>query len=1202
MFGCVEVTFVAQPTHHSTSPLVSVVATTLACRIMPSRNGGSSAPSDAVLGVLQLLSEDNKEMHRYNIHKTTTTMGRALTNDVRLLLEDVSRQHCTIEFCEENDAVLHVLGSNGVWHNDVHMKPNTSDGKRIHLANGDKVKISAHTLLFSYIQRQPKPLMTKGPARSEATAGLAALAKLPPTTPRRQSARLRARASMPSLPTAWTPQLAKRPIPLVQQAHISQMSTTPDAQIAQGLRAYSAANKSSETEPGTPKATKHKSSPAKPNSINASTSTQVSHATQRSPSYNISKQEVLDTEIPEGPSQLVVPSRDSENNDSSDSRGIASVQSSLMARSTSDPDEAPQKNANADAMNETSSESSDKTMALDSLNESVKNRSTEQVHSQLTTRPAFPVKSQKANDSMETDDMSHASGQACPSCWNQPSTSDETDFSAPVPAPSELPGQDIMTSISKPTSNNQVQLSTDTHVPSETTSPLPMQDASDQHTPNPEHKNLEPSQPIAMPFERLESDLTLCFDALEEAQQDAQPPASSTPLTTSRYPQSSSLTSRSAMPITWSPEKTRKVSLRTATLLKRSSQYPIVPLSPASANVPTSPSTPPKSTPSIQYPTSTGSKDMDLSLRHTSEMMMTSSDEEDEAEVESSFELQIAPKSPEAISLQRPNTAPFLTPQARRMEKPAVTRRLSCADPTSPRRPVPALKHRSSWVWLKDLLSPSKKAQQPIDKPELKQENESGETSTPEAQRHAWKATDESPSHEESTLTQEQKEKIRCPFEVPKDDHQHHVSKLAGENATAKELVCTESHKETVSKPVESHQHQEDEKHSWLERHTQSEQAIQQTLASSPLSSTEGWRKQPILTEMMPKVDHARQFEQCHEKQSKDLHLDHEEEFFDASHDVQDLNVEPKTLLVTTSGQDASVLSGSLVEAETRQASGHVPQTPDMRDLKHMFAEPKYVVPMESAMGNFRHLMNKQEQQQRPVSDVSLSSAWTMIETGHYEDDRHSLQRAHNMPPSQRTVVTANGPITSPTTGPTPETMPIMAHVPGQGTLANELSEARKRVASALEQQDPSSRKTSLPPTSKPEKTQETRQPPVMHHHTDTSDIMKHRVTRSVPKKEPYVPVRRQLPPRNAVKMSRIGSLSTSATRGAGVENGTAAPRQARPLAPTTRGNTGVNTTRLPATSSSSTSSLPIARGTRLANMRTKSQRSDTGPSSMHRL
>ena len=133
---------------------------------------------------------------------------------------------------------------------------------------------------------------------------------------------------------------------------------------------------------------------------------------------------------------------------------------------------------------------------------------------------------------------------------------------------------------------------------------------------------------------------------------------------------------------------------------------------------------------------------------------------------------------------------------------------------------MPALKHRSSWVWLKDLLSPSKKAQQPIDKPELKQENESGETSTPEAQRHAWKATDESPSHEESTLTQEQKEKIRCPFEVPKDDHQHHVSKLAGENATAKELVCTESHKETVSKPVESHQHQEDEKHSWLERHT----------------------------------------------------------------------------------------------------------------------------------------------------------------------------------------------------------------------------------------------------------------------------------------------------------------------------------------------------------------------------------------------
>lgn len=47
----------------------------------------------------------------------------------------------------------------------------------------------------------------------------------------------------------------------------------------------------------------------------------------------------------------------------------------------------------------------------------------------------------------------------------------------------------------------------------------------------------------------------------------------------------------------------------------------------------------------------------------------------------------------------------------------------------------------------------------------------------------------------------------------------------------------------------------------------------------------------------------------------------------------------------------------------------------------------------------------------------------------------------------------------------------------------------------------------------------------------ETDQLTKHRATRTVPKKEPYVPVRRQLPPRNAVKMSRIGSLSTSTTR-----------------------------------------------------------------------
>ena len=50
-------------------------------------------------GSLQLLSDSGDiEVARFQIKKETTTLGRALTNDVRLLLEDVSRKHCKIQF------------------------------------------------------------------------------------------------------------------------------------------------------------------------------------------------------------------------------------------------------------------------------------------------------------------------------------------------------------------------------------------------------------------------------------------------------------------------------------------------------------------------------------------------------------------------------------------------------------------------------------------------------------------------------------------------------------------------------------------------------------------------------------------------------------------------------------------------------------------------------------------------------------------------------------------------------------------------------------------------------------------------------------------------------------------------------------------------------------------------------------------------
>lgn len=71
---------------------------------------GPSADAPCMYGALQLLDEQGVQRHTYTIRKSTITLGRyvahtscsALSNDVRLLLEDVSREHCRIEFNEES--------------------------------------------------------------------------------------------------------------------------------------------------------------------------------------------------------------------------------------------------------------------------------------------------------------------------------------------------------------------------------------------------------------------------------------------------------------------------------------------------------------------------------------------------------------------------------------------------------------------------------------------------------------------------------------------------------------------------------------------------------------------------------------------------------------------------------------------------------------------------------------------------------------------------------------------------------------------------------------------------------------------------------------------------------------------------------------------------------------------------------------------
>ncbi|PKI83015.1 hypothetical protein MVES1_003033 [Malassezia vespertilionis] len=138
-------------------------------------------------GTLKLLNEHGDDRHTYSIQKTVTSMGRALTNDVRLLLEDVSRQHCTIEFEDQCNAVIRILGANGVTLNDTLLKPDDAEHA---LHDGDTIVISKHTLQFSYA-----PKATLALVQTPEKAALCASHPLrsSPASPRRESPRLKAK-------------------------------------------------------------------------------------------------------------------------------------------------------------------------------------------------------------------------------------------------------------------------------------------------------------------------------------------------------------------------------------------------------------------------------------------------------------------------------------------------------------------------------------------------------------------------------------------------------------------------------------------------------------------------------------------------------------------------------------------------------------------------------------------------------------------------------------------------------------------------------------------------------------------------------------------------------------------------------------------------------------------------------------------------
>ena len=616
-------------------------------------------------GSLQLLSDSGDiEVARFQIKKETTTLGRALTNDVRLLLEDVSRKHCTIQFDSENRAVLHVMGSGGVWHNNVHVKPHAND-TQIKLKDGDKLQISKHTLTFSYVTAAPASPRKRKPQKAAPDS---------PATPRRQSARIKARASMPCFRTAWTPERAMRPIPLTQQTAPTEPAQsnsnivaveqpkTPQAptMILADLNVWQRTS----LETNVPET--HKDVHPGPESDLQNDTAMVNETANTSqrgycPERDQTEPEATDPQVSEsGPVDL----KFMDPNPLEPEPEATGSEASVQQASESGPIDLESTDPNSVEPEPVDPKPADPVAIQSNLFELAQVK-----QEPLDPHPVDPESTESHPNSPGPIESHPADPPPIKLNANDAQSIhiDSTEFEAAEP---ERLGFD----------HAELEPKLDQHLESQPIVPGEAQgfyEALDDHVSQADTKESSAEEKENEPHDT--SDLTLCLDELEEQEVvDANRLLSAAMPTTPRFPPTT--------PLRWSPAKSRKVSLRTATLLKRSAQLPIVPLV---DREPPCAQTPPPSLNS-HIPTSTDSKDMELST--------ISSDEEDEEEVDSSLELQCAssPLPPRPLHS-------FMTPQTKRQEKPML-RRMSCSEMDQP-----TLRRQPSWQWLKSLFSPSRK-------------------------------------------------------------------------------------------------------------------------------------------------------------------------------------------------------------------------------------------------------------------------------------------------------------------------------------------------------------------------------------------------------------------------------------------------------------------------------------------------------------
>ena len=497
--------------------------------------------------------------------------------------------------------------------------------------------------------------------------------------------------------------------------------------------------------------------------------------------------------------------------------------------------------------------------------------------------------------------------------------------------------------------------------------------------------------------------MTLCLGDSEAAVQreavaNAAPPATSQTTPPSQLgPAAASPLGMPRTPPMFSP-KTRRLSLRTATLLKSGSKFPLVPMSESRNRhraMHWSPSpTVDRGNTAAELPTAPEGEAINID---------DASDEDDEDELEVDKSLEMPSPTPEAQDHKTEMPTPlirklpsigFLTPQGKR--KQTQQRRLSDYSSGS-QMSEPQLKHRSSWSWLSGFftnLSPQRSPKAPTEK-EMDVDNDKAE-----------QAREDVDMAGEQALAVASETSSGLSAAAPIEAHVEHTEE-AMEPAGPEPAETVEAAEAEATKPTEPAGAEpagaEPAGAEPAEAEPMEPDAVQDATDAQPAEHADEVPTEEGFTEasdagapesLKPVAqDPADEVPEPPSQKTEALHVDPTDSVNEAPSAVSDEanNAEASEHDASTSlaAHDAAPAEpeshGAMPpatpakELPTSNAAPAAPvpegPTPDLRSLKHMFAEPKQVSGQEEVMADFRHVLRQHDAAQTDAADTSVGGA-----------------------------------------------------------------------------------------------------------------------------------------------------------------------------------------------------------------------------------